>query len=610
MSFGYSVTDIISLTKLAWDVIQNTRKACGEHASITRDLLGFHTVLQRLELEVSNPQSLLNRKDDYAREELARIANHCDNALRIMSRILAKYKALSEEGRSVIQFRQKVRFGNGAMQDMRDLRLKILTCMSAITLFLNLLAIGSQGRVEQFMGSQDQDIKNMRHSLNWVVATLQAKSNNEGSILTSRLGDDKAFWKGLRRELIDEGFSSEVLRKHKTEIKQYVLNLGDSGALDDISDAADLLPTQIQPSSVCIPSSTDKDGKNVDCSKSIPEDGRDGPGGDNRSDVEDVEDIMDADLDEEEETDEYDARDASPDLKYDNSWDHQLFKGLHDNHKCFSAARDEESIKFVGCEESIGGQGISRPIRNVLPIIGESSGGTANEQSLQNDGVRSQDDGPYRIATGDSPIQPPMVSLSMSLPNFSHQKSVRKILVSEPDKLNPEQSFKISKPLKGILMNASLDVTESRWEEPSVAKTSESELLSSRVCLLNVDEVDFPHNYYRERLIYRMSKPIEYNDLMSILSKRIVGEDQRIIECVRLSAAAAAKFENKNAGVILLKGGMHIPRKLSYHGTISGYQTHYSGFIPRTYKHWDPCGERFDRGRGISDGSSASILEL
>lgn len=67
----------------------------------------------------------------------------------------------------------------------------------------------------------------MRHSLNWVVASLQEKLNGEGPVLASRTGDDKTFWRELRRELIDGGFSSGVLRRHKTAIKQYVSELGD-----------------------------------------------------------------------------------------------------------------------------------------------------------------------------------------------------------------------------------------------------------------------------------------------------------------------------------------------------------------------------------------------
>ena len=62
--------------------------------------------------------------------------------------ILEKYNALSEEKRSVRKLWKNVKFGNGEMLDLAEIRLKIATSTSALTLFLNLLSIGSQGKVE------------------------------------------------------------------------------------------------------------------------------------------------------------------------------------------------------------------------------------------------------------------------------------------------------------------------------------------------------------------------------------------------------------------------------------------------------------------------------
>jgi hypothetical protein len=59
----------------------------------------------------------------------------------------------------------------------------------------------------------------MRSSLNWITANFQAKSDkSEGSVLTSYTGDDKGVWREFRRELVREGFSSDMLRKHKRTI--------------------------------------------------------------------------------------------------------------------------------------------------------------------------------------------------------------------------------------------------------------------------------------------------------------------------------------------------------------------------------------------------------
>lgn len=240
MSFGYALGDFVLLTQLAWDVVQNSRKACGAHDELTSAVASLHIVLRRLELEVSKPNSILTRSEDSLdrREELAQLSGDCKRVLRVLDGIFEKYNALSEEKRSVTKLWKRVQFGNGEMLDLAELRVKIATNTSALTLFLNLLSIGSQGKVESYMESQGDELREMRRSLNWITASMQAKSPKvgEGSILTTYAGDDKAIWKDFRRELIKEGFSSGVLQRHKETIKDYVMELGDRGALDDNED--------------------------------------------------------------------------------------------------------------------------------------------------------------------------------------------------------------------------------------------------------------------------------------------------------------------------------------------------------------------------------------
>ncbi len=244
MSFGYAIGDFVLLTQLAWDVVQNSRKACGAHDELTSEATSLHIVLRRLEIEISKPNSILTRNNDSTdrKEELAQLSEDCRRVLRTLDGILKKYNALSEEKRSATKLWKKVQFGNGEMLDLAELRLKVATSTSALTLFLNLLSIGSQGKVESYMESQGDELKEMRRSLNWITASMQAKAPKagEGSILTTYAGDDKAIWKDFRRELIREGFSSEVLERHMETIKDYVIELGNRGALDDVEDDTEL----------------------------------------------------------------------------------------------------------------------------------------------------------------------------------------------------------------------------------------------------------------------------------------------------------------------------------------------------------------------------------
>jgi heterodisulfide reductase subunit C len=122
------------------------------------------------------------------------------------------------------------------MQDLGKIRSELATYTQAITLFVNLLAIGSQGEVEKYMDSHGAELREIKQSLHWVTASMQAKSPTEKSILTTYSEDDKDIWKAFRRELIKEGFSSQILEKHKRTIQNYVLELGQRGALDDIGE--------------------------------------------------------------------------------------------------------------------------------------------------------------------------------------------------------------------------------------------------------------------------------------------------------------------------------------------------------------------------------------
>lgn len=233
MSFGYSASDVVLFGQLAWKTFQNSRKACGEHDELTREVSSLHVVIRRLEKEVSKPESPINRPGDRCKEELQAIVGGCETVLKLLNRVLEKYNTLSEKERSVKKLLQRVRFGNGELADIRDLRQKLTYYTSALSLFVNMVSMGSMGRVEQKMDTAGEDIRDIRIAVNGITAHLLSATNREGSVLTTYAGDDKAVWKEFRKELIEEGFSSAIIRKHKRLIKAYIKELGDRGMLDE-----------------------------------------------------------------------------------------------------------------------------------------------------------------------------------------------------------------------------------------------------------------------------------------------------------------------------------------------------------------------------------------
>jgi hypothetical protein len=227
------------LAQLAWDCLQGSKDAVGENDGLTRELLALYKSLSRLQNELSNPTSLVNRANDERRLELEEHAAECEGILRVMNTVLAKYNALGREERKSKRLWQKIQFGNGETKDLRDIRNELSAYTSAITMGFNLCALHSPGRVETTLEMAEEQsrrhgrsLRGLRTSLHWVIANLSAEVG-EGSVRSSYANDDKIFWRTLRNELVKEGYDNYELQKHRRLIKDYVEELVNRGVLDD-----------------------------------------------------------------------------------------------------------------------------------------------------------------------------------------------------------------------------------------------------------------------------------------------------------------------------------------------------------------------------------------
>lgn len=234
MSFGFSLGDAIVLTQLASRAVQNSRKACGAHDELTQEITSLKLVLGRLKDEAAKAESPINRPGDSCREELQSLVVGSKKVLKVLENILVKYNSLSQEERSGRKLWQRIRFGNGEMQDLAELRAKLTFYTSALSLFLNMVSVDSIGRVEKRMDEAGGDLREIRLAVNGITAHLLASKGREGSVLTTYAEDDRAVWKELRRELVMDGFSSSTIRKHKELIKAYMKELAERGLLDEV----------------------------------------------------------------------------------------------------------------------------------------------------------------------------------------------------------------------------------------------------------------------------------------------------------------------------------------------------------------------------------------
>ncbi|KAL9633637.1 MAG: hypothetical protein Q9204_003313 [Flavoplaca sp. TL-2023a] len=240
MSFGWSASDIALLVKLAYKTTQGARAACGEYDELTRETSSLHTILNRLSLEVAKPDSSINRQKSYGRE-LESIGTGCQEVLTQLDKILVKYNALSEQERSARRLWKKIRFGSGVVADVAELRSRVTCYISALSLLLNVVSVGTIGAVEKKMDQAGGDLRDIKTAVNKITAHYLSTERREGSVLTAYTNDDRDAWRELRRSLVKSGFRDSLVRKHMNTIMAYVKELGDRGVLDEIhSDEADL----------------------------------------------------------------------------------------------------------------------------------------------------------------------------------------------------------------------------------------------------------------------------------------------------------------------------------------------------------------------------------
>ena len=232
MSFGWSVSDIALLVRLAYKTAEGARTACGEYDELTREVVGLHSVLNRLEMEARKPDSFLNRPGQTYKQELEPLSGRCKHILTQLDIILVKYNALSERERSVRKLWKQVRFGTGAVADVADLRSKIASCTASLSLFLNLVSLGTIGEVERKMNQAGGDLTDIKIAVNAITARLSVTAGRERSVLTAYTNDDKDAWRELRRGLVKDGFRGSLVRKHMKTIMAYIKELGNRGVLD------------------------------------------------------------------------------------------------------------------------------------------------------------------------------------------------------------------------------------------------------------------------------------------------------------------------------------------------------------------------------------------
>jgi hypothetical protein len=208
MSFGCSLSDIVTLVQLTTGAYSNWKNACGEYNEITAVLSSLNTILKRLSTEATTPNSPLQRGSANYQDHFKLL----DNSATIVTQLNDVIVRFQHLGRSRRSNWDRLRFANRNLGDMRS---KLLSHISLLSAFLDTINVSTLGRIEQGV----RDLPEVVNTINKLAADMRAVKR-EGSVMTAYEDDDAGIWREFRRELIKEGYSSDSIRSKYASASQ------------------------------------------------------------------------------------------------------------------------------------------------------------------------------------------------------------------------------------------------------------------------------------------------------------------------------------------------------------------------------------------------------
>jgi hypothetical protein len=205
MSFGASPADIIAVVTLCKTLYRECRAAGGEYDEISHEVRSLHTVLRHLKYEVEVPASPLNRDRSIWAPRLAPTIADCNSTLKQLDALVRRYGRKGSASGS-----GKPKFGSDEMDQLGTIRVKVISQKRSLTAFLDSIQLPPSDMAATLDNSTGQ--------LDMILDKVDA--------IAARLGqrhddDNREAWKQFRRELIAEGFSSEVLQQNEVRYSAF-----------------------------------------------------------------------------------------------------------------------------------------------------------------------------------------------------------------------------------------------------------------------------------------------------------------------------------------------------------------------------------------------------
>ncbi|KAF4481742.1 hypothetical protein FAGAP_11880 [Fusarium agapanthi] len=214
MSGGSTVQCIDALDAFARTLYLRAKQSGLPFTDVATAVRNLHIALRHLRIEAADQDSVLNNvqassSSVYSRQ-LEPLVDDCEFTLGQLERHLDKYG----DGRAVMPEDERQRD-----QELSVIKHKLVGDKTSVEMFLDAVQLHAENRPTRVVQGQEglERIKDVVDE----IATKLFRNRIEGSFTE----DEDGLWREFKIELEDQGFSPQVLRKHKDVLRAYVREL-------------------------------------------------------------------------------------------------------------------------------------------------------------------------------------------------------------------------------------------------------------------------------------------------------------------------------------------------------------------------------------------------
>ncbi|KAF2472448.1 uncharacterized protein BDR25DRAFT_14467 [Lindgomyces ingoldianus] len=212
--FGFSISDILALSDIAWNVYKSSKHAGEDFKSITTDVNSLQTALHELNDEVGNSNSLAHRSSPTQQRELTLLTQSCKSDLQDLEMVLTSFKSLKTTDP---RFRDRLAF---TAHKQAEIRGKLVRHSQKLNLFLTQLHNNSLARIELASEKTTFALGEIKAKLNSIHQDVLAGRRDPN--LLANIGD-------LEKELVDDNITEVDIEENRDEIAEWVSALQDAG---------------------------------------------------------------------------------------------------------------------------------------------------------------------------------------------------------------------------------------------------------------------------------------------------------------------------------------------------------------------------------------------